>query len=158
MHGQTFTILENFDGANGASPSGPLVQGLDGRLYGATSGGDASQLGGLFVVTPNGELTTLLSFDGADCGNPEGGLMLTSSGLFYGTTHTGGAAGNDTGDGTVFQVTPAGTLTTIYSFNSTNAARPLSRLIEAFDGMFYGTASDDIFRMSPNGMLQVVHT
>jgi uncharacterized repeat protein (TIGR03803 family) len=31
-------------------------------------------------------------------------------------------------------------------------------LVEAFDGMFYGTASSDIFRISPNGTLQVVHT
>jgi uncharacterized repeat protein (TIGR03803 family) len=153
MHAQTFTTLVNFDGANGASPSGPLVQGLNGRLYGATAGGDAYQFGGLFVMTPDGELTSLLSFDGSDGQNPEGGLMLTSSGLFYGTTHTGGADGY----GTVFQVAPTGTLTTLYSFNNTNGARPLSGLGEAFDGMFYGTTSGEIFRVSPDGTLQVVY-
>ena len=32
---QTYTTLFNFEGTNGSKPSSPLVQGLDGQLYGS---------------------------------------------------------------------------------------------------------------------------
>ena len=57
---QTFRTLANFDGTNGAFPYGDLVQGLDGNLYGTTSGGGTgvycwAGVGGcgtVFEVTP----------------------------------------------------------------------------------------------------------
>jgi uncharacterized repeat protein (TIGR03803 family) len=47
--------------------------------------------------------------------NPEAGLVQATDGNFYGTTVRGGANGNL---GTVFKITPSGTLTTLYSFCS----------------------------------------
>ena len=57
-------------------------------------------------------LTTLVSFNGADGNSPQAQLLQGSDGNFYGTTTYGGASGC----GTVFQVTPAGVLTTLVSF------------------------------------------
>src|SRR5258706_8896247 len=39
-HAQTFTTLANFSGSNGSGPLfAPLIQGLDGNLYGTASAG-----------------------------------------------------------------------------------------------------------------------
>ena len=53
--------------------------------------------------------TTLHSFDGTDGTYPEAGLVQATDGNLYGTTVEGGA----NGDGTVFKMTPSGTLTTL---------------------------------------------
>ena len=64
---------------------------------------------------------TLHRFDGTDGANPHGALVQATGGNLYGTTYNGGA--NTTGCfgfgcGTVFKITPSGTLTTLYSFCS----------------------------------------
>ena len=38
------------------------------------------------------------------------------------------------GCGTVFKITPAGTLTTLYIFNGANGAQPMTALVKATDG------------------------
>jgi len=55
-------------------------------------------------------------------------------GNLYGTTLNGGAYG----DGAVFKITQNGSLTTIYSFEYTQAY-PFAGVIQARDGDFYGT-------------------
>jgi len=44
-----------------------------------------------------------------------------SDGNFYGTTSLGGASDTLAGYGTVFTITPAGTLTTLHSFSGSEA-------------------------------------
>jgi uncharacterized repeat protein (TIGR03803 family) len=65
--------------------------------------------------------------------------VQANDGNFYGTTFADGA---DYG-GTVFKVTPAGTLTALYSFCSqpdcTDGDEPYAGLVQASDGNFYGT-------------------
>jgi hypothetical protein len=41
--------------------------------------------------------------------------------------------------GTVFNVTPDGTLTTIFSFNGTNGYYPSAGVTQGGDGQLYGT-------------------
>ena len=53
--------------------------------------------------------TTLLNFNGTDGANSTAGLIQASDGNLYGITSEGGAQGV----GTVFRITPNGTLTTI---------------------------------------------
>jgi uncharacterized repeat protein (TIGR03803 family) len=89
------------------------------------------------------------------------GLMQAANGNFYGTTLYGGA-GNFArldGNGTVFKITPGGTLTMLYSFcaqpNCTDGGGP-STLIQATDGDFYGTTlyggapgNGTVFKITP---------
>jgi uncharacterized repeat protein (TIGR03803 family) len=142
-------------------PVGALVQGTDGNLYGATVAGGVHGSGAVFRTTPGGTLTTLYSFctltNCADGEYPEAGLIQASDGNFYGTTFRGGA---NSLAGTVFKLTPGGTLTTLYSFCSlTNCADgegPMAGLIQASDGNFYGTTFfgyGTVFKITPGGML-----
>ena len=97
----------------------------------------------VFKISPSGTLATLHSFDGADGALPYAGLVQARDGNFYGTTYQGGAHNNcDNGCGTVFKITPAGTLTTLHSFNGADGALPYGGLVQAPDGFFYGTTSE----------------
>ena len=142
---QTFKTLVSFNGTDGQSPE-PLVQGLDGNFYGTTVNGGANNWGTIFKITPAGTLTTLYSFcslpNCTDGGIPNGGLVQATNGNFYGTTNYGGTSYQKVG--TVFKITPAGKLTTLYSFCGnksycTDGANPVAGLIQATDGNFYGT-------------------
>jgi uncharacterized repeat protein (TIGR03803 family) len=93
------------------SPSGALVQGSDGNLYGTTSGGGPansscySGCGTIFQITPEGKFTTLHNFDGLDGRYPYVALLQAANGNFYGTTYAGGTSTACTGGcGTVFQL------------------------------------------------------
>ena len=92
-------------------------------------------------MTAAGKLTTLHKFtgSGSDGAGPTSALFQASNGDFYGTTQAGGTHG----DGTVFQITSAGKLTTLYSFcaktDCTDGANPSAGLIQATDGNLYGT-------------------
>jgi uncharacterized repeat protein (TIGR03803 family) len=145
-----FSTLFSFDLTDGGGGSlGPLVLGRDGDLYGTTGDGGAYcandfGCGTVFKITLGGTLTTLVSFDYTNGYAPTGGLVLGSDGNFYGTTSGGGA--NDSCSnacGTVFKITPRGTLTTLYNFcsetNCTDGSLPFAGLIQAADGDFYGT-------------------
>jgi hypothetical protein len=56
-------------------------------------------------------------------------------------TFTGQRRGGGTGEanGTVYKMTPSGTLTTLYSFDATDGNQPYAGVIQATDGNFYGT-------------------
>jgi uncharacterized repeat protein (TIGR03803 family) len=62
-------------------------------------------------------------------------LVRATDGNFYGTTSGGGSSG----DGTVFEITSGGTLTTLHSFQSTDGAEPEGGLLQATSGALYGT-------------------
>ena len=122
---------------DGVNPNG-IIQGADGNFYGTTAMGGTSGAGTVFKLTTQGTMTTLASFDGADGGsNPGAGIIQASDGNFYGTTVLGGTAGA----GTIFQVTPDGFFTTLYSFGSSTSdgLYPLGALVQGPDGVFYGT-------------------
>jgi len=94
----------------------------------------------LFATTtislPAQTFTTLYSFSGTDAANPYlAALVQGTDGNFYGTTTAGGASGL----GTVFNITPAGALTTLFNFDFTDGANPYAGLVEGPGGVFYGT-------------------
>jgi uncharacterized repeat protein (TIGR03803 family) len=71
------------------------------------------------------------------------GLVQGSDGNFYGATYAGGAgfSSTDAGYGTVYQLTPDGTLTTLLSFSGADGANPIAALTQGSDGNFYGATS-----------------
>jgi uncharacterized repeat protein (TIGR03803 family) len=163
---QTVITLANFTGSNGSSPLfAPLIQGLDGSLYGTASAGGAHSQGTVFKVTPAGTLTTLYSFCAkskcTDGSAPYAGLMMATDGNFYGTTESGGAGGA----GTVFKITQRGTLSTLHSFNSHDGANPYATLLQGTNGNFYGTTESGgahllgtVFKITPGGTLTTLHS
>ena len=154
----TLTTLHNFDGTDGFSPEGALVQATNGNFYGTTAFGGANGKGSVFEITPNGALTTLASFNGTDGELPEAGLIQATDGNFYGTTSRGGAnklcpPRRTLTCGTVFKITPSGTVTTLASFGEEGGSVPFSPLIQATDGNFYGTTPSTVFKVTPSGAL-----
>jgi uncharacterized repeat protein (TIGR03803 family) len=91
-------------------------------------------------------------------------LIQASDGDFYGTTEYGGT--NTVG--TVFKITPTGSLTVLYEFK-TNAVNdgefPEAGVVQGSDGNFYGTAyaggsnfDGTVFKMTPAGVVTNLHT
>jgi uncharacterized repeat protein (TIGR03803 family) len=148
-------IIHSFNGSDGSAPDGPLTWNLsektwDGILYGTTDAGGANNTGAIFKVTTSGTLNVLRSFDpyvgGFTCnndgGNPAAGLTFVSSGLFYGVNSLGGA----NCDGTIFQITAAGSFTKIFDFDETGNTNiwgwdPYTTLVKHTNGCFYGLTS-----------------
>lgn len=166
-----FSYVFGSQPGDGANPWDGLVQGSDGNFYGTTSAGGANYGGTVFKITPSGALTTIYSFsDDSNGGAPYAGLVRASDGNFYGTTAYGGANGQG---GTVFKITPGGSLTTLYSFCSqvnvsgycTDGSYPDRRLVQASDGNFYGTTGGGgdnnygtVFRITPGGTLTTLYS
>ena len=142
---------------NGISPAGALVQGTDGNFYGVTRRSTSlgfQAYGTVFRITPDGVLTTLHQFKYTDGAYPAAGLIQGSDGNFYGTTYGDTTPARPTpgpspGNGTVFRMTPDGTLTTLVKLDGFNTGwHPESALVEGPDGSLYGTTTDTIFRLS----------
>jgi uncharacterized repeat protein (TIGR03803 family) len=144
------TILHSFPAfrGDGYHSVAGLVQGEDGNFYGTTQYGGANDDGIVFKITPNGALTVLYSFCAqascADGSQPTAPLVQGGDGNFYGTASTGGSSTNcfGFGCGTVFKITPQGTLTTLHSFNNTDGDEPEGGLVQAPDGFLYGTTNE----------------
>jgi uncharacterized repeat protein (TIGR03803 family) len=152
-----FTTVHSFNSVDGAAPIGGLLRAANGNFYGTTSAGGTRDDGTIFKMTATGKLTTIYNFcANTDCPDgvaPLGGLVQGTNGNFFGTTVDGGMNFR----GTIFEITPAGKLTTIYNFCSqTNCADgefPYAGLIQASDGKLYGTTlqGGDLSCSSPNG-------
>lgn len=170
---QTFTTLVDFNVNTGETPSIP-VQGSDGNLYGTTATHGGNGLGTAFKTTPLGDLTTLYNFcsetNCADGGLPDGlPLTLGTNGNLYGGTQTWGA----NGAGTIFSMTEAGQLTTLYNFGQLNGPTSLdTSLVQMSDGSFYATSAEGgtnceihgftgcgtLFKMSSAGVVTTLHS
>ena len=164
------TTLYSFScDANGGNPQGGLVQATNGFLYGTTSSSGAYGSGTVFRMTTGGALTTVYSFcpGGSSNGCPDGAtptvsLIQASDGNLYGTTLNGGWI-----MGTVFKMTLAGNLSTIYTFCSLghclDGNTPRSALIEGPDGSLYGTSvgggqigAGSVYRITTDGQFSTV--
>jgi uncharacterized repeat protein (TIGR03803 family) len=162
----TLTTLHSFRFSDGASPTAGLIQAKNGNFYGTTLYGGTKAAGTVFEISAAGKLKTLHSFGSAgDGAHPYLGLVQATNGSFYGTTHDGGAHGQ----GTVFQITAAGKLTTLHSFCSqkkcADGANPYASVIQASNGNFYGTTSaggshqqGTIFEITAAGKLTTLHS
>src|SRR5579863_4850914 len=110
--------------------------------------------------------TKLLDFNGTNGANPLYSVLAQGTdGNFYGTASKGGAHRK----GTVFKISPGGTLTTLYSFcaksNCTDGSTPYAGLVLATDGNFYGTTFSGgtkgigtVYKITPAGKLTTLHS
>jgi len=163
-------VLYNFDGVHGANPQG-LTLGTDGNFYGTTYYGGADNFGTIFKITKSGSLTTLYTFTyNPDGAYPLAPLIQGTDGNFYGTTLLGGATTWNAG--TVFRITPSGTLRTLHSFCNFSVCAdgllPTGGLVQATDGNFYGTTTGEgvgpgprsgtVFTITPRGKLTTLYS
>jgi uncharacterized repeat protein (TIGR03803 family) len=96
---------------------------------------------------------------------PLGSLVQDSAGNIYGTTYAGGAFGW----GTVYEITPSGTVTILHSFNDSpgDGVTPRGGVVRDGSGNLYGTtegdeATDDplgsVFKLTPDGVFTLLHS
>ena len=176
---QTFTTVASFNLANNTPEN--LIQAADGNFYGVAMGsgagcaGNGATCAAIFKLTSSGVLTTLNSFSSATTVNP---LMQASDGNFYGTGYIQQANSCVSGSasvtcGMVFQVTPAGVMTTLYKFSLTDGAYPTGSLVQGEDGSLYGvtifggtgscpggspSGCGTFFKITPAGVLTTLHS
>ena len=157
------SILVSFNTYNGLSPTAPPVEGSDRNLYGVTTEGGENGRGAIYQLTPAGTINSIYSFTagGADGSLPEGPLVEGPDGSFYGATNQSGAQGA----GTIFKVTSAGVLTTLYSLNGTTDGGNPVGLFLAGDGMLYGNTSSGgtngkgtFFRVTTAGVFTALYS
>jgi len=160
---------------DGSNPNG-LIQAADGNFYGTTYNGSSSGCfpggggggGTFFQLTSSGTLSTLADFCQPNGVYPNSALVQAANGNFYGTTYAGGDGTNE-GYGTVYEMTPTGSLTSLYSFclqtGCPDGNLPQG-LILGTDGNFYGTTRfggkiegyGTVFEITPTGQLTTLHT
>jgi uncharacterized repeat protein (TIGR03803 family) len=116
------------------------------------------------ISSPAQAFNSLVSFDQQNGAYPlYVALVQGEDGNFYGTTSQGGSTNCDGGCGTVFRVSPAGTLTTLYSFCAEappcpDGSGPRHGLLFGLDGDFYGTTTTTIFKITSSGVLKTIYT
>ena len=116
----------------------------------------------LKVTQTDGSLVFLHGFsftpDGAYPSTPP---IQAADGNFYGTTSTSGPAY----DGTVYKMTPDGTVTVIHAFSGADGSGPYTGVIQGTDGNFYGACAyggdsqiGTVYRLTPDGILTTLHS
>jgi uncharacterized repeat protein (TIGR03803 family) len=180
----TLTTLFSFTGTNdpyqGANPGAALVPAPDGSFYSTAEYGgvtnasydgqhfNAHGFGTVFQLSTNGTVTVPAVFRNTNGAFPVGGLVLGRDGNFYGTTAWGGRGITAIfpGYGTVFKMTPDGTLTNIYSFTGFDDGGYIyAELVQGRDGYLYGAAFSGgsasfgtLFKIGTNGSYVPLHT
>jgi uncharacterized repeat protein (TIGR03803 family) len=162
----TETIIHNFNGVDGAIPTGALIMDGAGNFYGTTAQGGTLGGGTVFQLTPNLDGSwsenVLYNFPIGSAGttSPNGTLTFDSSGNLYGTTATGGFGAR----GNVYKLSPSGgywTITSLHTFSGDpDGAYPQTGVIFDVAGNLYGTTPNGgdprcdcgtLYRLSPAG-------
>jgi uncharacterized repeat protein (TIGR03803 family) len=162
-------VLHSFGPApDGEYPSTTLLA-WDGTLYGTTmAGGSKYDSGTVFDITPSGSESVLHSFGNAHDGSSPVAGLIASNGTFYSTTISGGIKYNN---GTVFDITPSGPESVLYSFdNIPDGAFPNAPVIAVHQKLYGttfhggsggGSCSDGcgtVFEVSKSGVEQVLYS
>jgi uncharacterized repeat protein (TIGR03803 family) len=158
-----FGTLQVFDG----QPLDRVVFGPNGTLYGTSPSNLVSyHYGYIFNLRPplnvcttvmcNWDASVLYGFSGGgDGATPKGAaLVFDQAGNMYGTTSSGGS-----GNGVVYQLTPAGVQTPIYQFaGAPDGATPYSGVVFDASGNLFGvttaggqSGNGAVYELSPNG-------
>jgi uncharacterized repeat protein (TIGR03803 family) len=137
-----YKIIHNFALTTGNVPCTGLIQGKDGKLYGATQQGALNGSGNIYKLTTAGVATDFHDFTNAtdaSCVNNSGppvNLLQVADGSFYGVNPAYGPDGN----GSIYKLTSAGVFTAFLFPNPpVDGNLPSSTLIQNTNGLLYGT-------------------
>jgi uncharacterized repeat protein (TIGR03803 family) len=155
--GWTYNVLYNFGTLpnDGSRPLDALVLNADGDLYGTTYRGGRGGFGTVFRLSPTGadawneQVLHPFCLEGGGCAGgaePSAGVILVGSSSIYGTTAQGGGATcGETNCGAIFKLTRSRngwSEKVLYNFaNPGDGSFPISGLVRATDGTFYGTTA-----------------
>ncbi|MBI3511539.1 MAG: T9SS type A sorting domain-containing protein [Bacteroidetes bacterium] len=136
-----YTDLYDFNSTYGSYPWSALTV-ANGKLYGMAMSGGANNQGGLFCYDPatsNYSLLYSLNSSVGDGTTPYGSLLHAADGKFYGLTMTGGT--NTVG--TIFSFDEStSAFSTLYNLTTASGCQPKAALVQAPNGMMYGTTSE----------------
>jgi uncharacterized repeat protein (TIGR03803 family) len=149
-NGSGFRVIHVFEPRlreDGGSSQSPLIQAVDGALYGTTEEGTHGGI--IFRINTNGSRFQILhTFDGTHDGSVPHALLQGGDGRLYGTTATGGS--DDFG--TVYALNPDGSgYTQLHQFSGKDGAFPESSLVEVRPGVFCSTTYGDGVGGYPDG-------
>jgi uncharacterized repeat protein (TIGR03803 family) len=145
----------SYSGGDGRFP-GPLIEGSDGALYGATATHRATGGGTVFRVNKDGSgYRILYTVPGEGFGPDEGyfnsntfALLEGQDGALYGTmknTDSVGAA-------FVFRLNKDGSgFTKLHSFDYTGEGHDTLELMQTSDGVLYGSVLGNLFKLNTDG-------
>ena len=149
-----------FDGTNGSSPYGELMQANNGKIYGMTREGGTNNEGVIFQFDPvTSDYSKKFDF-GDNTANgkyPEGGLTEGADGKLYGVATSGGLTTSSFADGlgVLFQFDPAtATYTKKFDFDGLSiGGNPNGTLMKTPNGKLYGltTYGGTIDKDHPSG-------
>lgn len=135
--------------ADGAAPTGQLLQDADGYLYGTASSGGTNGYGTVFRLAADGtgfqvlhHFTTPTTANGVSK-NPDGivplaGLTDGADGYLYGVASQAGPNGY----GTIYSIRLADlSFSVLFGFSNSDGARPVAELTRGTDGKLYGTTA-----------------
>jgi len=161
------TMLHTLEIQEGLTPYAGLLLGTSGSFYGTTV------VGTVFTITRAGNLALLdsscLNYP-CTFGDGLNGLIQASDGNLYGTAYYAGQQGY----GTIFKMTPSGSVSVLYNFCSqescSDGANPIGNLVQGTDGYLYGVTTlggtncspphgcGTVFRITFNGTLITLHS
>jgi uncharacterized repeat protein (TIGR03803 family) len=169
----TLTPLYRFQDGMGTHATS-LIQAADGNFYGTAAGdssggffnhpADMHNPGVFFRLTPAGVFTILYTFTGGPDGSLPDSLTQGADGNFYGSSFYGPESIPNlfTGYGTIFKITPAGGLTTLYTFTGGNDGGHPGKVVQGSDGNLYGIADyptiGTLFKITSAGARSTVYS
>lgn len=168
---QTFSVIHNFTGQDGANPNVGLTIDPAGNLYGAASTGGSGDFGVIFKLTRKNSgwiFDPLYNFHGgSDGGDPNARVTIGPDGSLFSTTSIGGTGCNSCG--TVFNLRPQSSFcshaicpwneTVLYNFSQGSGGFvPAGDIIFDGSGSIFGTASQGgtfgwgaVYKLTPSG-------
>jgi len=137
-----FKEIHDFVFTTGQVPCTGLIQGKDGKLYGATQQGAANGSGNIYKMTTAGVSTDIHDFNNAtdaSCVNNAGppvNMLQVADGTFYGVNPAYGPSGS----GSIYKLTSANVFSAFLLPNPpVDGELPSSTLIQHTNGLVYGT-------------------
>lgn len=124
-------------GADGAISYSGVTLDANGDIFGVAFAGGAHRDGTVFEISTTGAYSVLHAFAGkTDGSKPAGQLVFDNNGNLWGTTSAGGA----NNDGTIFEISSAGTFSTVLAFSgAANGAEPIAGLVKDASGNLFGS-------------------